>query len=124
VVKRDDGIGGLGGAKGSIGSFSRVYELMVEKGLDTRSANEFISLEFPYLADYPGIRIMHNWSHLRSRINTTSCFCVPRLITSRLPSRDKSKFVISSLLKWVICFGVPPAIGWLQILSTPPSFLV
>src|SRR6266403_6106808 len=49
-----------------------------------------------------------HWCHLRSRISSTSCLRVPRLITSRLPSRDKSKLEISSLLKWVICFGVPP----------------
>ena len=63
-----------------------------------------------YLADH--------LCHLRSRISSTSCFCVPRLITSRLPSRDKSKSGISSLLKWVICLGVPPAIGWR---SVPPA---
>jgi hypothetical protein len=62
--------------------------------------------------------------YLRSRISTTSAIVLPRPITSRLPSRDKSKLSICSLLKWVICFGVPPVIDWLQILSTPPSFLV
>src|SRR5271157_1905512 len=61
--------------------------------------------------------------HLRSRISTTSDLEVPRRITIRLPSRDKSKPSIHSLLKWVICFGVPPAIGWLQILPTRPSSL-
>jgi len=37
--------------------------------------------------------------HPRSRISTTSLFAVPRFMTSCLPSRDKSKLWINSLLK-------------------------
>jgi hypothetical protein len=62
-------------------------------------------------------------AHFTSRISTTSRFAVPRFMTSSLPSCDRSKVGMSKLLKWVICFGGSPEIGWLQIFETPPSFL-
>jgi hypothetical protein len=56
----------------------------------------------------PGLRKASGRPYLTLRISTTSRFAVPRFITSCLPSRDRSKLRIVSLLKWVICYGGSP----------------
>ena len=69
------------------------------------------------------LSVSGGFGHLISRISTTSRFAVPRLMTSSLPSREKSKLEMSKLLNWVICFEGSPESGWLHRFETSSSFL-
>lgn len=58
-----------------------------------------------------------NHAYLEPLISTTSSAEVPHMHASRFPSCDQTKLNISLSLKFVNCFGGPPANGWLQTLS-------
>src|SRR5262249_8711573 len=77
------------------------------------------------LADLRADLVAAQWcagfeDHLALLISATSEINLPRDMANCLPSGDRSNVQITSDLKSVNCTGLPPSIGWLQMLDAPP----
>jgi probable HAF family extracellular repeat protein len=70
-----------------------------------------------------GFQPRRRYRQRRLLSSTTSLVISPREVRSSLPSWDQLKSKILPEVKFVICFGLPPASGCSQILVNPGCFI-